>query len=385
MNKKTVLVMGNSRLAYRVKKLLNQQNYKVLDFSEQLEKVNAKSEFEINHLFEGLNFTKISMVYVLDEKDEINLELIIKLISLNASVKITAALFNESIIPHLRAAHPNLSILNPAKIAAPAFVEALDVPLVHTLQYTSPKREMNSKKKTGDNFIELLIASFVGIIIFSVIYFHLSENISLIDSLYFVVVTVATVGYGDISLIHSSIVSKLIGILLILSSTVFIWMVFSLTIDRVIKKRAQLLLGRKKYNYSDHVILCGLGRLGYFIAEELIKRNEKVIIIESNEDSPHIEYIRNQGVDVYIGNARLPKVMEDVHIVKAKSLISAIGDDYINIEIGLIARSYNPDIRLILRIFDEEMARNIKDNLDIHLTLSMSAIADEKFLETLYT
>jgi voltage-gated potassium channel Kch len=309
--------------------------------------------------------------------------LVIKLISLNADIKITAALFNESIIPHLQAAHPNLSVLNPAKIAAPAFVKALDTALAHTLKYALPKVIPYRRKNFADNFIEWLVVLFIGIIIFSVTYFHISENISWIDSLYFVVVTIATVGYGDISLLHSSIVTKLVGISLILSSTVFIWMVFSLTIDRVVKKRAQLLLGRKKYNYSDHIILCGLGRLGYFIAQELINRNEKVIIIESNENSPHIEYFRSEGLDVYIGNARLPKILEDVRVSNAKALISAISDDYMNIEIGLIARSYNNDVRLILRIFDEGMAHKIKDNLDIHLTLSMSAIADEKFLETL--
>jgi len=75
--------------------------------------------------------------------------------------------------------------------------------------------------------------------------------------------------------------------------------------------------------------------------------------------------------------------LQDVGAAHAKALISVINDDYTNLEIGLNARSFQPKLRLILRIFDESMATIIKEKLDIYLTLSMSAIADEKFVETL--
>ena len=160
-------------------------------------------------------------------------------------------------------------------------------------------------------------------------------------------------------------------------------MIFSLTVDSIINKRAELSMGRKKYSYKDHIILCGLGKLGYFIAEELLQKGEKVIIVEKNEDSPVIDYFRNLGANVYIGDARLPRVLEDVGVKNAKALFSVINNDYSNIEVGLNARSFEPNLRLILRIFDESMSEKIKDNLDIHLTFSMSNIADEIFFATL--
>ena len=61
-----------------------------------------------------------------------------------------------------------------------------------------------------------------------VAYFHLADGLSWLDALYFVVVTTATVGYGDINLLNASALSKFVGIALILSSTCFIWMIFSL-------------------------------------------------------------------------------------------------------------------------------------------------------------
>ena len=58
-----------------------------------------------------------------------------------------------------------------------------------------------------------------------------------------------------------------------------------------------------------------------------------------------------------------------------------IDNDYANLEIGLNARSIAPEMRLILRIFDRAMSEKLKENLDIHLTLSMTAIAHEIVLD----
>ncbi len=386
MNNDRILVVGSSHLSYRVQKQLVSSGYDVTYLPK--EKFESKdtniSRFEfITSLLKNTGIESVRMAYILDDNDDFNLEIIIVLISLNDKLNITASLFNENIGPHLRAAHPNINILNPAKIAAPKFVEALYMQLTRFLRYELPKRITENKKVKSDNLILLLVGLFAVLILSSVMFFHFSESLTYIDSLYFVIVTVATVGYGDISLLHSTDISKLVDVGLILGSTLFIWLIFSLTVDSLIKKREQLAMGRKHYSYKDHVIICGLGRLGFFIAECLIAKGEKIVIIEKNIDSPHIDYFKKQNIDVYIGDARLPQVLQDVNVVNSKAVMSVINNDYSNLEIGLNARSFDPKIRLILRIFDESMSQNIKENLDIQLALSMSAIADEHFISIL--
>jgi Trk K+ transport system NAD-binding subunit len=142
-------------------------------------------------------------------------------------------------------------------------------------------------------------------------------------------------------------------------------------------------LGHRRYREKDHIVLCGLGRLGYFIADALHQRGERMVIIEADAQSPNVHLFRHRGIPVYIGNARLPQVLLDVRVQHAKALISVIDDDYGNLEIGLNARSFEPGLRVILRIFDNSMARVIHDKLDIHLTASVSAIVDDAFLEEL--
>ena len=344
----------------------------------------AGSAFDvITRALQEVDLQSLAMVFLVDDRDHRNLELLTALISLHRTLPIVASLFNENIAPHLQAAHPNVRILNPAKIAAPIFLDALGIPLTHSLRYVPVRMVAEATPVESDALIKRLIAGFSAVVAAAVTYFHHAEHLSWLDALYFVVVTVSTVGYGDITLLKAGAMSKIVDIALILSSTIFIWTIFSLTVDRIIKRRVQLALGRKKYARKGHVILCGLGRLGYFIADGLLVRGERVLIVERDESSPTIEHFRSRGAEVYIGDARLPRVLEDVGVRRAKALYSVIDNDYANLEVGLNARSFEPNLRLILRIFDESMSRKIKENLDIHLTFSMTAIADEIFFSVL--
>ena len=386
MNKHTVLILGVGHLAYRLKRHVALQQYNVVHST--LDEIQPKHDIgtfldNLHAFLAKTDMDSLAMIYLLDEKDENNLQLIISLISIFPDVPITAALFNENLIPHLKGQHSHLTILNPAKIAAPAFVAAVYESLHRAVPITPVQTNVPEPAKNQMSFLRKLGLAFGGILTAAVTYFHFFENLSWLDALYFVVVTAATVGYGDINLHQSAALSKVVGILLILSSTVFIWMIFSLTINMLLQRQVQLELGRKKYSTKNHVIVCGLGRLGYFIVEELLRKNEKVIIIEQSEDSKHIDYFRQAGAEVYIGDGRLAKVLSDVNVSKARALISVINNDTINLEVGLNARLQKNDMRLILRIFDETIADKIRDYLNIHLTLSASAIAEDKFTEVL--
>ena len=339
---------------------------------------NQRSFESIVQMVRDADVPSISAAYLVDDRDEVNLEFLIALVSVAPRLPVVVSLFNENIAPHLQAVNPNVRVLNPARIAAPVFVEALDTPLAHALRYRPARMSGAASRQGVDPLIVKLGLGFATMVVAATAYFHAAQRLSWIDALYFVTVTVATVGYGDVNLLNASTLSKLMGIALIVCSTCFIWMIFSLTVDGVIKRRVQLALGRRTYADRDHVIVCGLGRLGYFIVEGLMQRGERVIVVERSEDAATIAHFRSLGVDVYVGDARLPRVLQDVGVMHAKALYSVINNDFTNLEIGLNARSFEPDLRLVLRIFDDAMSACVREQLDIHLTFSMTAIADDQ-------
>jgi voltage-gated potassium channel Kch len=386
MKKHLVLIFGTGHLVYRLKKMLPEEGFTVkhstIDNIQSLSDSDSILE-NIEIYLSKIDLSKVAMVYLLDDKDEYNLQLIIALISFHKTIPITASLFNENLIPHLEVEHKNVVILNPAKIAAPVFVDAVYSNVDNENNKTKVEIKNTIKLAKKDILIYKLLLGFLLLISTAIVYFHYYEKMTWIDALYFVVVTITTVGYGDINLLNSSALSKFVGIVLMLSSMVFIWMIFSLIIDRFLRIRIQLALGRKKYTVKNHIVVCGLGRLGYFIIEELIKRKEKIIIIEQDENAKYINYCRQLGAEVYIGDAKLQQVLIDVNVKEAKALLSVVSNDSVNLEIGLNARTIKNEIKLILRIFDEKMANNINEYLNIHLTYSASEIADNIFYNVL--
>ena len=382
MTPRRVAVIGSGHLARRIGKLASMRGYGVVHLAREalLDADEEESPFEaLSRTLRSLDVESFATIFVVDDSDERNLEVLIALLSVDESLAIVVSLYNEQVAPHLRAAHRGITVLNPARIAAPAFVAALDAPLERTLRYVPARIAEQQPLAPRDDFMRVLVGSFLLLIGATTTYFHLAEHLPWLDSAYFVVVSVTTVGYGDISLLHASAASKLVGILLLLGSTGFIWMIFSLTIDRIIRRRVQLALGRKRYSCDQHVILCGLGRLGSFVAEGLLARGERLVIVEADESASSAQYFRSRGADVYIGDARMPRVLADVGVRRAKALYSLIDNDFANLQVGLNARSFAPNLRLILRIFDAAMSRQIREQLDIHLTMSMSAVADEHF------
>jgi voltage-gated potassium channel Kch len=381
MSASRVILVGSGHLSHRIAGLITSAGAEVVELPHEppsaSERASPRFESTVRRL-RDLDFTTISAAYLVDDRDEVNLEALVALLSVDDQLPMVVTLFNEHIAPHLQAANPNVRVLNPARIAAPAFLDALNQPIARALRYTVERRVGNQIEEHSDRLISRLSVAFALMLAVATTYFHVAERLAWIDALYFVVVTVATVGYGDINLLASSTMSKIAGIGLIIGSTCFIWMIFSLTVDRLVKRRVQRALGRRTYTLRDHIVVCGLGRLGYFVAEGLIARGERVLVVERDEHAATIENIRALGADVYIGDARLPRVLQAIGVMRAKALYAVINNDFVNLEIGLSARTFEPNLRLVLRIFDDAMAARIRDQLDIHLSLSMTAIADEK-------
>jgi voltage-gated potassium channel len=112
--------------------------------------------------------------------------------------------------------------------------------------------------------------------------------------------------------------------------------------------------------YRNHMIVVGVGKVGYQIVQEILALREPVVVIErQGADSTLLDEILDLGVPVIRGDGRNAKTLEQAGIGHARAVILATSDDLTNLDAGLTAKDLSPDARIVLRLFDESLAAKI--------------------------
>ena len=112
---------------------------------------------------------------------------------------------------------------------------------------------------------------------------------------------------------------------------------------------------------NKHVVLVGLGHLGYRVAQKLHQMGKSVAIVELNAAQHTVIAARAMGIPVIEEDARNPTALEGANIKDARTIILASQEDAMNLQIALKARSLNPTIQVVIRIFDEDFAHALQD------------------------
>jgi len=215
-------------------------------------------------------------------------------------------------------------------------------------------------------------------LLISVWVFHKTQNWSIIDSLYFVIATCATVGYGDLNLKDAEPWIKFFDCLVILSGASLIGCFFSLLAEVVVSNKMEQYFGFNKTKLSNHIIVAGMGRLGHRIADSLNAIGEKVIVIEKKAEPENLAIMKGK-MPVIIGDARDIKILKRVGIERAKALVAATDDDMVNLGVALHAKEINRSIRTVIRIVDTDFGRRIKNNYNVDRVLCSSKLVASTF------
>lgn len=125
----------------------------------------------------------------------------------------------------------------------------------------------------------------------------------------------------------------------------------------------------------NHVVLCGLGTVGFRVLEELVRLGEQVFCIERNPACEFLERARELGANVVVGDARADNQMAQLNLRAARAVIVATDDDLTNLEIAMDVREHHRDVPIVLRCFDQRLARNVQHVLGTQLSVSTSSLA----------
>ncbi len=198
--------------------------------------------------------------------------------------------------------------------------------------------------------IILSLILFAALIAGGCIGYMVIEHWSLMDALYMTVITLATVGFGEVHEI--SVPGRIFTLGLILVGGGFFLFLISDIIKFLVEGRIRHVLGRHKLDVqikklSSHYIVCGYGRIGRILTHYLIQKYIDVVVIERDENIS--AKMNNDGILYLLGEATDEEILIKSGIKKAKGIISVTGTDAENVFLVLLAKQLNPNIFVVAR------------------------------------
>ncbi len=113
--------------------------------------------------------------------------------------------------------------------------------------------------------------------------------------------------------------------------------------------------------FRNHTVLVGLGHLGFRVVQKLHEMKEHVVVIEQNPSVDMFTAVQKMRVPVIQDDATRPAALENAGVAKARTIILCTQNDSLNLQIALKARKLNPEIHVVIRIFDEDFAQSLQE------------------------
>ena len=176
------------------------------------------------------------------------------------------------------------------------------------------------------------------------------EGAPFLDSMYMTVITIASVGYGEV--IPLSKAGRIFTMCLILGGVSFVLYLVGEITNAVVEGGLRRILGRnnmekKVAGLKNHYIVCGFGRIGKVICKALHDNHLPFVIVEN--DAQELQQINDLGFLALEGNASSDETLLRAGIKQAKGLIAVVSSDADNVYIVLSARGLNPDLYIMAR------------------------------------
>lgn len=174
---------------------------------------------------------------------------------------------------------------------------------------------------------------------------------SLLEAIYMVTITIYGVGYGEVRPIEEPALKVFTMGVIITGCTSSIYVLGGF-LQMIAEGELNRVLGARRMTKGidklvGHVIVCGYGRVGRILADELTDARKPFVVIDTQQD--RLREAEASGIFVLVGDATEEQVLESAGIGRASVLASVLPDDAVNVFITLTARELNPNVEIIAR------------------------------------
>jgi voltage-gated potassium channel len=193
-----------------------------------------------------------------------------------------------------------------------------------------------------------------------VIGYILIEGWTFLEALYMTIITVATVGFSEVRPLSEA--GLWFTIILIVLGVGLVFYSFGTVVEMMVEGGVQDILGRRRVErditkLKDHYIVCGYGRIGKIVTEELLKQKFPLIVIEIDEKE--VQGMLENGILAIHGNAGDESILKQAGIERARGLVCVAASDADNLFITITGRSLNKNMLITTRAETRETEKKM--------------------------
>jgi Trk K+ transport system NAD-binding subunit len=178
---------------------------------------------------------------------------------------------------------------------------------------------------------------------------------------------------------NAALLEKVTLILLTIVSIALIPALTAAIVDSTVKVRLRNERGGVPAGIANHVVVVGLGHVGTRVIQDFADRGITVVAIDRDVHAEGVQTARDLDIPVVIGDATRPDVLNSAAISTARALLIVSTDDVNNLEISLLGRAAQPQVRVVLRLFDGEFARRVQRAFAFNISRSVTYLAAPAF------
>lgn len=173
--------------------------------------------------------------------------------------------------------------------------------------------------------------------------------------------------------------AKIAQVSVTLASLALVPAVTAAVVEAVVHARLAGPMERLRDPISGHVVVVGLGEVGLRVVAQLHDLGVPVVCVESNEDAVGVSLARRLGLPIVFGDATRAETLRTAWVSTCRSVVTLTSNDITNLEAGLSARELRPNVRVVLRLFDDDLAARVHRNFRIAVSRSVSYLAAPAF------
>jgi len=208
---------------------------------------------------------------------------------------------------------------------------------------------------------QISVGALILLTVLGTVMYVLLEGWSVVDSLYMTVITIATVGFGEVRELSDG--GRVFTIILIFLgvglATYAISNAVSLALGPLLwESIRERRINQRIQTMENHFIVCGYGRMGRQIRRDLEARGEQFVLVDTDSDIAN--ELTAENIPHVVGDATRDEILLSAGIERARGLVSALSDDASNVMTVLTARELNPKLFVVARVVHAESESKLR-------------------------